>query len=337
MSFKESQPARHVLAPQDNAESLRPGDSLGAFVGYLRRSKSSASGLVAQFFGENGPDADVISAMHLTRFLDLHVKVTVWMMKDRTGRVMKKDGQYQKLTEFIAAIRRPQPNNAGQVAQFFGENGPNSDAINVLNQSNYLDALVYVEMQKAVHGMTVGDITTQEPTDAMENNRGRMTPTEAQDFKRLQKVASEALKTLKMSGFFRQESVLAALGREDDYQKWVATQYCCHPGSEPCDQQPVSGWSVPGLKRYPLIPLCQNHQELWNAGEAVLPDGGAPLAFAQTQNIMSVQRWALYALGKALNTPEHAIPTPGAIHAWAVQKNLKSFLPNSFKVFLAPQ
>ena len=140
--------AQHVEAP--NAESpLRTGDALGSFVGYLRRPKSSAAGLTAQFFGENGDDADVIAALHLTRFLDQPTKVTVWMLKDRNGRSMKKNGEWPKLTEFVGTIRRPMPSQNGQVAQFFGENGPNSDAVSTLAQTSCLDALVFVEMHQA--------------------------------------------------------------------------------------------------------------------------------------------------------------------------------------------
>ena len=335
MSFKEPQPVRHVPASSDSSQTLRPGDSLGAFVGYLRRPKSTSSGLIAQFFGENGEDADVITALHLTKFLNAHVKVTVWMMKDRNGRVMKKDGGYPKLTEFICSVRRPQPSSAGQVAQFFGENGANSDAINILNQSIYLDALVYVEMHQAYQGMSVSDIATDQPTEALEEHRGRMTPTEAQDFKKLQKNAQEAMRALVASGFFRQESVLACLGRPDDYEKWLSTQFCCHPGKEPCNEQPVSAWHVPGVKRYSSIPLCHKHQEDWEAGNVELPDSGAPMAFAQTQTIVYTQRWAQYALARHLNTPSDSIPTPSAVNTWVTEKKLTMFLPNSFKVFLS--
>lgn len=335
MSFQnKSKQYTHVPAPEGSEASLRPGDPLGSFVGYLRRPKSSSTGLVAQFFGENGPDADVIAALHLTQFLDANVKVTVWMMKDRQGRVMKKDGEYIKLTEFIAVIRRPVPSNLGQVAQFFGENGPNSDAINVLNQSSFLDALVYIEMHQAMAGMTTSDIQTVAPSDELNEKASRMTPTEAQEFKKMQKRAQEAMRTLTLHGFFRQESVLAALGRDDEFQAWIASQPCCHPSDQPCDLHPVTPWSLPGGRRYQKIPLCHEHAALWESGNAVMPDGSGALGFAQTQTITMVQRWAVAALAKQLRIPSDRLPTPGAVYAWAVDKKLHNLMPPSFKAFL---
>ena len=335
MSYKNPQPHRHVPDTQPSDPELRTGDPLGSFVGYLRRPKSSMAGLVAQFFGENGADADVIAALHLTRFLDANVKVTVWMMKDRVGRIMKRNGQYTKLTEFIATIKRPLPNNNGQVAQFFGENGANSDAINVLNQSQYLDALVFVEMHQAETGMTVADLVTDTPDAELDVHGQRMTPTEAQDFKKLQKRSQEAMNILRTSGFFRNESVLAVLGREQDFEAWTQAQLCCHPGSAPCDGHPVVPWAVPGVLRHKVIPLCAEHVAQWTDGTAETADGSNPLSFAIAQRLTNVQRWAMFALNKALNIPPDRMPTAGAVFAWAVDKKLHTLIPASFKAFLS--
>lgn len=335
MSYKPTRTFTHVPATESSEDILQVGDSLGSFVGYLRRPKSTSSGLIAQFFGENGEDADVISALHLTRFLDAHVKVTVWMMKDRMGRVMKTNGEYKKLTEFIGVIRRPQPSNMGQVAQFFGENGPNADAINILNQSVYLDALVYVEMHQAVLGMMVEDLVTDSPGQVLEEKSQRMTSTEQAEFKKVQKRAQEGMRMLEMSGFFRQDSVLAVLGRETDYDEWLSTQPCCHPGNQPCTNQPVVAWQVPGTKRYSKIPLCAEHAAQWDDNSVTLPDGSAPLAFAQSQQIYYVQRWARFALNKKLNIPQDRLPTPGAVFTWALDKKVQGFIPSSFKALVA--
>lgn len=322
---------KSVPATQASDDILQVGDSLGSFSGYLRRSKATSAGLIAQFFGENGQDADVISALHLTRFLDAHVKVTVWMIKDRIGRSMKTANGHQKLTEFIGIIRRPQPNNMGQVAQFFGPNGPNADAINILNQSEYLDALVYVEMHQAIAGMTAQDVLTNTPTAELEENSTRMTSTEQVEFKKAQKRAQEGIRMLEASGFFRNETVLAVLGKETDYAQWLSTQECCHPGDQPCPNQPVVAWSVPGARRWVGIPLCVDHVEIWDAGTTQLPDGSSPLAFAQTQNIYYRQRWARSALNKQLRVPQEHLPTPGAIFTWATDQKLNHLIPSAFK------
>lgn len=308
---------------------------MGSFVGYLRRPKSSAAGLVAQFFGENGEDADVITALHLTKFLESSVRVTVWMMKDKDGRVMKKNGEYPKITEFVGTIRRPVPSLYGQLAQFFGANGANSDAINILNNSSYVDALVFIQMHQAAVGMTAADMPVEAPDASIEDHADRMTPLEAQEFKRVQKRAGEAMKLLKANGFFRQESVLAALGRADDMRQWVSQQYCCHPGEAPCDLQPVVAWDCPGLGRYRAIPLCITHKDVWEAGNVILADGATPLAYAQTQAVVFQQRWAQQALAEALKIPAGHIPTPGALYTWAVSHNLQAYVPATYKAFLA--
>lgn len=325
---------KSVPATQVSDDILQVGDSLGSFSGYLRRAKATSAGLIAQFFGENGQDADVISALHLTRFLDAHVKVTVWMIKDRVGRSMKTENGHQKLTEFIGIIRRPQPNNMGQVAQFFGANGPNADAINILNQSQYLDALVYVEMHQAVAGMTAQDVTTNTPTAELEENSSRMTSTEQVEFKKAQKRAMEGMRMLEASGFFRNETVLAVLGKEDEYAHWLAGQVCCHPGNQPCPNQPVLAWSVPGARRWVGIPLCVEHAEIWDSGTTQLPDGSSPLAFAQTQNIYYRQRWARFALNSQLRVPQEHLPTPGAVFTWALDQKLHHLIPSAFKALI---
>lgn len=335
MSYKNPQPHKFVDSEGVAENKLRAGDSMGAFAGFLRRPKSISAGLVAQFFGENGNDADVISSLHLTKYLDAYAKITVWMIKDRDGKIMSKNGEYPKLTEFVAKIRRPQPSNFGQVAQFFGENGPNADAVNILNQSSYLDSLVYVEMHRALSGMSVGDIKTQEPeVNELKEQANRMTATEAQDYKKLQKRSHEALQALVLSGFFRQESVLKCLGSDEDYKNWMASQWCCHPGKTPCDNHPVQAWNIPNSRQYSAIPLCQEHSEQWNEGVAVISDGTAPLSFAQTQSIVFLQRWAQQALFEKINVPKDKIATPGAIYAWAVDNRLHGTMPAQFKVFL---
>ena len=62
-------------------DDYKIGDTLGAFSAYNRRPKASSLGLTACFFGENGVDADIITALHLTHYQDLPVKISVWLIK----------------------------------------------------------------------------------------------------------------------------------------------------------------------------------------------------------------------------------------------------------------
>ena len=333
MSYKKPNAEKSV--PQENATTpMKIGDPIGGFAGFLRRAKASAAGLTAQVFGENGDDSDMITTLHLTKHLDNWVKVTIWMVKDRYGKITKKDGEYIKLTEFIATVKRPQASNFGQVAQFFGENGINSDAINVLNKSEFLDALVYVEMHQAAAGMTTSDFAAQKPGEELSELGGRLTPTETADLKKLQKKSEEAWNLLKAQGFFRYDLVISHLGRADDFEKWMTSQTCCHPGDKPCDNSPVHAWRIPGEKKFACLPLCSEHEELWSQGSVQLIDGSSPATFIATQKITYLQRWSQYALRQYLGTPSNHTPTPQSVFAWALERKIDGLLPNTFKMFL---
>ena len=333
MSYKKPQQEKSVPTSETNSP-LNIGDAIGGFAGYLRRAKASAAGLTAQVFGENGGDSDMITTLHLTKHLDNWVKVTIWMVKDRYGKVTKKDGEYIKLTEFIATVKRPLANNQGQVAQFFGENGVNSDAINVLNRSEFLDALVYVEMHQAAAGMAIQDFKDNKPGEELSELGGRLTPTETAELKKLQKKSEEAWNLLKSNGFFRYDLVLGHLGRNDDFEKWLTAQTCCHPGDKPCENSPVHAWHIPGEKRFAALPLCSEHEEMWTNGQVSLIDGSSPSAFAATQRVTYLQRWSQYALRLYLNTQANHTPTPQAVFAWALERKIDGLIPNTFKMFL---
>jgi len=335
MSYKTNV-VKDVEAVTSASDVLRAGDPIGSFTGYMRRAKSYSAGLTAQIFGENGADADVITTLHLTRFLDANVKVTVWMIKDSNGKLMGKDGVYPKITEFVGVIKRPLASNSGQVAQFFGANGPNADAINVMNQSVYQDALVFVEMHHAEQGQTVLDIPTENPDESINVSAKRMTNREIEEAKKNQKKAHEGIEILKLSGFFRNDSVLSVLGSVNDYSHWLASQCCCHPGDKPCDDVPVSSWAVPGGKRYSGIPLCAKHQEEWDSGNTEIMGGSvSPLSFASSQVVSFNQRWAIDALRIKTGVAEGRIPSPGTIFAWAADKKLNNIIPSSFRALMS--
>lgn len=315
--------------PLDPLADYKEGDVVGAFGGYLRRAKPSREGLTAQVFGENGHDADVISAMHLTRFQDAPVRVRIFMVKDSQGRLKRK-----MLCEFIAKIKRPSANDNGQVAQFFGDNGPNSDAINILNQSEFLDALVFVELTKPSQGEFVVLNPNLTPPEELEAESKRLVPSEVKILKSKQKKADEAMNILRREGFFRAEAVLQALGTEVDYTRWLEeTQQCCHPGDEPCPILPVKAFrlDVASFRRYHYVPLCSGHLTKWTTGESGLQ---APGAFLDSQQKRFVQAWAQYALRQALGIPMGFEPMPATVHAWAIDHGLKDYIPGIFLGFL---
>lgn len=310
--------------PMDPLSGYHEGDVVGAFGGYLRRAKPSREGLTGQVFGENGHDADVISAMHLTRFQDAPVRVRIFMVKDNQGRLKRK-----LLCEFIAKIKRPSANDNGQVAQFFGDNGPNADAVNILNQSEYLDALVFVELTKPAQNEFVILNPNTTPPEELEAESKRLVPAEVKLLKKKQRNAEEAMNILRREGFFRAEAVLQALGTSADYNAWLNTQQCCHPGDEPCQNQPVEAFKLEGLAHHHFrcVPFCTIHQTMWEAKESGLQ---APTAFLESQQKRYVQAWSQHALRQALGVPEGFEPMPATVHAWAIDHGLKDYIPGIF-------
>lgn len=315
------------------------GDVIGSFLGFLRRAKATKHGLTAQIFGENGNDADFITALHLTRYLDAPVKVSVWMVKDKNGKLSDDKGQKHPLiTQFIGRIRRPVASDMGQTAQFFGENGPNSDAVNKLNESRYLDALVLVELQKAMPGLAAADIQTNEPSDELERGKERLTSEEESRLKKHQKRADQALTALRQHGFFANETVLRKLGTQEDYKEWLTSQTCCHPqpGAGVCGQGPVLPMDVvnPRMRAYNQVPLCTEHREQWlsEAPPEIGVQGGQ--AFLASQTRIHVQRWAQEALRKKLNVPAGFLPSPSLIFGWAAENEVRGMLPSGFSHFM---
>lgn len=314
------------------------GDVIGSFLGFLRRPKATRHGLTAQVFGENGNDADFIAALHLTRYLDAPVKVSVWMVKDKNGRLFNEKGEQPLLTEFIGRIRRPQSSDLGQTALFFGENGPNADAINVLNQSGYQDALVLVGLQKAIPGMLAADISTLAPHEELEAGKERLTAEEASKLKKHQKRAEQAQLLLRQNGFFSQMPILKAMGTAEDYREWLCSQTCCHPqpGQGPCQQGPVQPLDVlvNRLGPYGAVPFCTEHYEAWMSETPpdMGPQGGQ--AFLSSQALMFVQRWAQDSLRKKLKVPVGFSASPNLIFAWAADHQLRAYLPAGFNALM---
>jgi len=319
--------------PQDPLSDYQPGDVVGAFSGYLRRAKPSKEGLTAQIFGENGHDADIISTMHLTRFQEAPVRVRIFMVKDHQGRLKQ-----QFLCEFIAKIKRPSANDQGQVAQFFGDNGPNADAVNILNQSAYLDALVFVELRKPEEREFVVLEPLMEPPEGIEEEAKRMVPSELKQLKKQQRVAEEGITLLRREGFFLLDPVLACLGKEPDYTQWISSQGCCHPGQAPCGLEPVQAFRLPHthhLKRpYEYVPLCHQHLLMWQQGESGIQ---APEAFLDSQRKRHNQLWAQQTLRQVLGVPDGFSPMPAPIHAWTMDHGLQRFLPTMFLTLLGTQ
>ncbi len=68
----------HVCLVQD-------GEEIGGFYGYVRRPKPLVCGMVACIFGEDGEEADMITATGLSRYLETPVQVCIRLVKEPSG------------------------------------------------------------------------------------------------------------------------------------------------------------------------------------------------------------------------------------------------------------
>lgn len=313
------------------------GDTIGSFYANLRRSRVKKDGLMAQFFGENGEDADFISLLHNTRFLNALLKVSVFLIKDSTGRSFTDQGKNPLLSEFIAVNYRPSPSDAGQTAQFFGADGVNADAINTLNETRFLDALVLVEIQKAEPGLMAADIHTVVDPALIKEGTSRLTSEEVKAQKKDQKKAETAMEALIQSRFFHKEPVLFALGKPEAYQKWITSQLCCHPmpsGQPSCSHGPVQALEVKSgrLRQFRYVPMCMEHYKEWS-GEFLPEIGGSgPQKFLESQNYMLANRWAIEQLVTQLHVPAGYLPSPRLVLKWAIDNKVTSHLPSHYEL-----
>lgn len=335
ISKKLTQPPTtiHNPAPEDPFKDYEEDTIIGSFSGYIRRSKPLTGGMMAQIFGENGEDADVISYMHLTKFQDQKVKVTVWFIKNFQGKIQKdENNKFIKISEFIGIVRRPSPSNFGQTAQFFGLNGVNSDNINNLNKSVYQDGLVYVEIRKTTEGDTVLR-PIKSPDDSLTEESKKLVPEELARLKKYQKKAVNAMSMLKQSGFFRNQSVLSSLGNEADFSLWIQGQKCSCPGVAPCLQKPIIPTNIPSNinRKYNLIPFCEHHNKMLENGVLEIEHLDS---FMEAQRIKAIQSFALEKLRRILGVMDNYEPMPSTVWAWARENGLISLMPKEYLSFL---
>lgn len=312
---------------QQTAESIQ----IGAFSGYNRRPEPSQNGMTAQFFGENGDDADMVSALSLTKFLDAEVFIRIYLVKDSVGRIMKKkDGGYPKIAEFIGKIQRPKPKRDGMLAQFFAPNGEDADQVNELGKTRFLDSFVFIEVMKpsAKQESSIEDKEAlDEKNDELDEVSKHLTPAERKAIVKKGKAYAEANRMLKVSGFLRQPAVWRVLGGEPKFSSWVAEMACCAPGETVCNKK-AAPFPIPAEagKTCMLAPLCEEH--FHQADNAILPGGAQFLALKQS---VLVQDWAWETLCKIVPCDVGTdSPDPQKIMFWASENGLSQFIPPNY-------
>lgn len=321
------------MAFQSPDKLVDSDEQIGAFSGYIKRPQPNMAGMIAQFFGENGIDADTITALSLTKYQDAQVYVSVRMIKDAVGNVMKKDGEYPEIAKFLAVIRRPMPSKNGMTAHFFAPNGKDSDAVNDLGKSFYQDCLVYVD----VRGKLAAYNESNEPVEVNQmidlNYLNRVTEIQKKEYSKKEKGFKKMNEQLDF-GFLRNIDVLAAIGPETDFKNWLLkNESCVFPtNSSNCPDEPLEllELNTPNsLDKYNYVPLCEHHHQLISEDMNILPNGEK---FLEMKHLLLAQKWAKDYLKKNFSLTGNEDPDPEKVIEWAASKGVAHLLPKQYKV-----
>lgn len=299
---------------------------IGGFSALLRRPEPRATGYVAKFFGENGSDADQITAMGLTKFVDMGVRVKVYGLKDQVGKSLRADKSqpYPLLAEFVAKVKRPKSSISGQVAQLFAENGDAADIVSLLGKTSLLDALVHVE----IYPLGVFEVRDT-PVEVLDAEALKLTPIERKITTGQEKKLTSLNQTLVIRGFYRQEALWINLGGAPAFRKWLLTKGCVWPALDPCPGQPVGVYHLPPHSdKYRCLPLCGHHQEEMRSKMPIMPENNK--AFLETQHLRLQQNWVKEALNQELGMGPHAQSSPEKLIPWLEARGLKDLLPADY-------
>ena len=317
-------------------DDYKVGEDLGGFSGYVRNSKPTKghdgkSGVMCQIFGEDGPNADLITALSLTKFLYVPVKVTIHAIKDKNGILLKKNKKYPKICEFIGLIHRSKPMGTGMLTQIFGEEGGNADAVYELNKSANLDTFVHVRLQLAEKDMLPSEIETDDQENQLEELSKQLTPKEIKELAKKQEKYRSADDLLSTSGFYNNEQVVRSLGTIEDYKNWLTTQPCL---VDQCDNEAVAfDVSYLGSRSvYPYVSLCQEHiNELQSGSNIGFVD---PLSYLVQMNRVQISKFAKYQLKEKLNIPQDYYVEPSRVYRWAYDNGLGRAIPKAYEVLI---
>lgn len=295
-------------------------DFIGCFNGYLRRSQPSAKGILAQFYGEDGADADMLLSLSMTKFQNQHVRTSVYWVKDAVGSLKKQSAGYPLISNFESFIRRSIPKSTGMMATLFAPNGTASDAANELNLSKYLDSFVHVRLHRFVADAVEPAVEPDflDKSIALPFHMATSRPAG---------IYKDAAKVLQIHGFFRQPLVWAALGGEASYEAWLSDRPCCAATSPPCQEigQPIL---IPNssYENYRYLPLCQTHTGFLKNNISAI---GGKHALELRRGIM-LNEWAAQSLCLILNTTSISDTPPIAVATWAATHALDALLPSRY-------
>lgn len=300
-------------------------DFIGAFNGYVRRPQPSAKGVIAQFYGENGSDADTILSLSMTQFQNQHVRASVYWVKDAVGALKKQPKGYPLIATFESFVKRSIPKSTGMMATLFAPNGAASDSAHELGFSKYLDSFVHVQLYR------FNEATTEDENKQADFlNQAIALPYHTVSSKP-NGAYKDAAKLLQVQGFFREPLIWAALGGEQAFEKWLKDRPCSAAINPICENvgHPVE---IPNcsFEQYKKIPMCSHHAKQLKENASLV--GGKHLL--EHKRGILLNEWGIQTLCQTLQTPSLSETHPRLIVEWAIKYSVDALLPKRFLNYL---
>lgn len=310
-------------------QATSTSEQLGSFGAYILRPTPSQSGMVAQFFGENGVDSDTISALSLNKFQDIQVFVQVYLVKDPLGRIMRQNGKYPIIAQFYGTVNRPSPKKTGMTAQFFAPNGPDANAVVELGKTEYQDALVFVDIRSNQSIEDLTDIEENNISIINESYISRITKQQREYYQKREKEFKKMNDKLEFSTFFTNPKVLNTVGSPEDFAKWITLyKTCCYPLAHKQCSFAGQAEKIPFIdSEYNYLPLCETH----------LPEVLNQSFFQENESYFSfkhqilLKEWVHDFFKQNFSIDGKSEPEPGRIIEWASANKIASFLPIDYK------
>lgn len=321
------------MAFTGNEQQPINNEQLGVFTGYLRRPSTTQTGMTAQFFGPNGQEADMIATLALSKFQDLEVFVSIYLIKDANGQLMKDNGKYPVISSFLCYIRRPTSSkhnsDAGMVANFYAPNGHGADAMTKLCFSDLVDSLVFVDIRGSL-ALKDKEIIDEENIEFIDDNYSNVITThEMKLIKKNEKKFKKMNEIILNGEFLTRQDVVSALSRSpESFKEWLTANHACiAPTERPClnDSNTVEIDFV--FKPHNYLPCCDQHKKLFSD----LDHLEQYKRFYELKHRLLLREWAWSVMKERFSLDGTSEPDPARIIAWADSKKLINYLPEKYK------
>lgn len=308
---------------------------IGGFAANLRRPIPSTMGMTTQFFGQNGEDADNITVLSLTQFLDLKVTINVYLIKDAVGFSFKNEetNKFPLIASFIGVINRPKPNKDGMTAMFFAENGADANATINLSKTEYLDALVFVDIRGVMASNKTNIYDDENQTEIIERHMFKLGQEENREYNKKVKYFTKINSYLHSEKTLVNEKIIDIVNNKEKYlySDFIKTQKCVMKNCENHDVT-ISRYNDYDTSFDTYIPLCDRHKELVNDCIKIKDytniDGKG--YYLELQNSIMLMKWVweFFIINFSLSGKEE--PNSYEIYQWFQENDLVKLLPVKF-------